>query len=178
MRRQTSYFAVLIVVAVLVGWFLLSKIESAAREIEGLTPKNLIVKARSKLGSPILTLPVSGSIVSSPVKVIGKAPGTWFFEANLVVKITDEAGVVFGQGPATASLDWMTTSLVPFEAIIPFTPSSDSGFIVIEADNPSGNPGAPSFKVPVKFMKSGAVLECKPSKLAGVCAPETSKSGS
>lgn len=116
----------------------------------------------------VINTPKEGSVISSPVLIRGEAPGRWFFEANIVVRVIDEQGNVLGAGPGMATSDWMTIEPVPFEIILPFdVPTTDKGFIMIEADNPSGAPNPPSYKMPIKFAKQSTGMMCGGSE--GVC---------
>jgi hypothetical protein len=106
----------------------------------------------------ILDMIKANATVTSPLTVAGKARGNWFFEANLPIKITDASGKVLGQVGAQAVGEWMTTNYVPFSATLTFTaPTStaqnpQTGFLIIEKDNPSGLPeNDASVKIPVMF---------------------------
>ncbi len=100
-----------------------------------------------------VTEPAKNATITSPITVKGKARGTWYFEASFPVTITDANGVSLGVVPAQAKGDWMTTDFVPFEATVSFTiPTTPTGFIVFEKDNPSGLPqNAKEYKLPIKF---------------------------
>ena len=97
--------------------------------------------------------PIYGSSVASPLKIRGFARGTWFFEASFPVKILDARGKELGVVPAQALTDWMTTEFVPFEATLGFeTPTTKTGTLVLQKDNPSGLPeNEDSLIVPVLF---------------------------
>lgn len=83
--------------------------------------------------------PVQNTVVTSPLKITGKAPGNWFFEASAPVMITDANGLIVGQSYIMAQGEWMTTEYVPFEGIVTFTkPQGDHGFLILKKDNPSG----------------------------------------
>ncbi len=88
--------------------------------------------------------PVFSDVVSSPLHVEGEAKGTWFFEGDFPVVITDWDGRIIGEGFATAQGDWMNESFVPFEGNIAFTVSEDmpyhSGTVIFQKNNPSGLP--------------------------------------
>ena len=86
----------------------------------------------------IIDFPQANDIISSPLIVSGKARGSWFFEASLPVKLTDEAGNTLAIVTATAQADWMTSDLVPFRALVEFKSTSTSGYLIIAKDNPSG----------------------------------------
>lgn len=101
----------------------------------------------------VLDYPKYGDLVKSPFTVVGKAKGTWFFEASMPVTLKDDKGNVLFTGPASAQADWMTTDYVPFSITIPFSPgTAEFGVLIINRDNPSGQPEFDSsFAIPVKF---------------------------
>ncbi len=135
------------------------------------TAEGQVFTGPTSTGTPTSTPPTStssvqvvspspNSIVRSPVTIIGQAPGTWFFEASMPVRIVDAAGRIIGQGVAQAESDWMTTSSVPFHAVITFTntPSTANGVLTIEKDNPSGLPQYDAYvDIPVRFDRSGKI---------------------
>ena len=86
--------------------------------------------------------PKENTVVFSPIKITGKAPGNWFFEASAPVTITNWDGLIIGQSYITAQGDWMTTDYVPFEGTLEFTNTEygDYGFLILRKDNPSGLP--------------------------------------
>lgn len=97
--------------------------------------------------------PIINEDIESPVTVTGQARGTWFFEASFPVKVYDANNQLLGTGVAQAQGEWMTEEFVPFTATVTFsTPSTATGKIVLEKDNPSGLPeNDNSLIVPVKF---------------------------
>lgn len=80
--------------------------------------------------------------ISSPLKVTGKARGSWYFEANFSMELfsgENDKEVKIGSAIATAEGEWMTTDFVPFSAEINYsTPTSSFGRLVIRNANPSG----------------------------------------
>jgi hypothetical protein len=84
--------------------------------------------------------PTEDSLVTSPLKITGRAPGNWFFEASAPVIITNWNGLIIGESYITAQGDWMTTDYVPFEGTLEFTNTEygDYGFLILQKDNPSG----------------------------------------
>ena len=100
-----------------------------------------------------LTEPVRNQIVTSPLNIRGDALGTWFFEANMPVKLVDSEGKVLAQVGAMAVGEWMTTDYVPFTAKLEFTtPTANAGYLIFEKDNPSGLPQlGDEYKVGVRF---------------------------
>jgi hypothetical protein len=101
-----------------------------------------------------LQTPQSGQVVTSPLQITGSAPGTWFFEAQILGKLLDENGAVIAQTPLMAEGEWMTTEMVPFSGEISFSKPAigNSVTLVIENDNPSGLPEhSKSFSVPLQL---------------------------
>lgn len=113
------------------------------------------------------------SKIESPLKISGRARGTWYFEASFPIKIVDEDFNVLGQGNANALSDWMTEAMVPFEALIDFDSRGvDSGFIILSEDDPSGMGNPKSVKIPVTFLKQN-FSECKISGCSReICSDE------
>ena len=97
--------------------------------------------------------PQANATVQSPLTVTGEARGTWYFEASFPVRLLDGNGTEIAVVPAQAQSDWMTTDYVPYQAILIFqTPSTATGTLVLEKDNPSGEPqNAASVSIPVQF---------------------------
>lgn len=89
-----------------------------------------------------VTSPKRGSIIKSPVKITGKAKGSWYFEGSFPVVIVDWDGKIIGEGKAWSETDWTVAGEIPFTATMEFTLPSygDSGAIILQKDNPSGLP--------------------------------------
>lgn len=104
-----------------------------------------------------VTSPLESQKITSPVIVKGMAFGGWFFEGSFPVQITDAAGKVLGEGPATTTEDWASAALagenIPFTAKISFKKGvAKSGFLVLKRDNPSGLPeNDAQVMIPVTF---------------------------
>jgi len=100
-----------------------------------------------------LESPAPGSLIKSPLTVTGEARGFWYFEASFPVRVLDANGKELGVGIAQAEGPWMTVDLVPFRATVEFkAPATDTGFLVLEKDNPSGLPEhAQEIRYPVRF---------------------------
>lgn len=107
-----------------------------------------------------VTSPTSGSTITSPVMVTGKARGTWFFEASFPIYVVDWDGLIIGEGHATADGEWMTSEFVPFTALISFDTSkirgnySNRGTLILKKDNPSGLPEHDdAVEIPILFAR-------------------------
>ncbi|MDO8582607.1 MAG: Gmad2 immunoglobulin-like domain-containing protein [bacterium] len=100
-----------------------------------------------------VTAPVAGSLITSPLTVMGEARGTWYFEASFPVAILDANRNQVAIAPAQAQGEWMTENFVSFLAVLDFTPpATDTGFVVFKKDNPSGlAEHDASVEVPVRF---------------------------
>jgi len=97
--------------------------------------------------------PEANTVVTSPLTVKGEARGTWYFEASFPVKLLDSAGNELAAAPAQAQGEWMTTDFVPFEALLSFATTAETGSLVLMKDNPSGDPANDmSVVIPVRFV--------------------------
>lgn len=113
----------------------------------------VFVEDLSENAEVVLSTPMTGQIVSSPLTVSGKAKGNWFFEANIPVTLKDENGKILVQKGVQAQGEWMTTDYVNFTTVLEFEqPTTQYGVLLIEKDNPSGLPeNDASYAVPVRF---------------------------
>ena len=100
-----------------------------------------------------VTSPQPNAVVKSPLTVKGEARGNWYFEASFPVKLLDANGNQLAIIPAQAQGEWMTTNFVPFQGTLTFsTPTTATGTLVFEKDNPSGLPEHDdSYSIPVRF---------------------------
>lgn len=63
-----------------------------------------------------LDLPELGSVVRSPLRVVGEARGWWFLERTFPVSLETMDGMVIASSTATAAKEWTPDALVPFTA--------------------------------------------------------------
>lgn len=85
--------------------------------------------------------PFPGAVTGKEFGVLGKARGTWFFEASFPIEVLDKNGALLAQGIAQAQGEWMTTEFVPFKATIVITKTyTGKATLVLKKDNPSGLP--------------------------------------
>lgn len=103
-----------------------------------------------------VSAPISGAMVSSPLRIKGEARGYWYFEASFPVRIYDANNMLLGTAIAQAQGDWMTEDFVPFDDTLIFQrPTTETGTIVFEKDNPSGLPeNEDMIRIPVRFDTS------------------------
>lgn len=103
----------------------------------------------------IVDLPFPRAVTGKAFSVIGKARGSWYFEASFPVKVLDANGNALARGIAQAQSDWMTADFVPFKADIKI-PDTYIGKarLVLEKDNPSGlkeNNASMSFDFTIEY---------------------------
>jgi hypothetical protein len=92
--------------------------------------------------------------VVSPLLIQGRARGTWFFEGDFPVLLTDWDGLIIAQGIARAKGEWMTKDFVPFVCRLQFEAPSFGrrGTLILRKDNPSDNPDLDdALEVPLRF---------------------------
>lgn len=90
-----------------------------------------------------VSTPLPESTISSPLVIEGEARGTWFFEGDFPVFLTNWDGLIIAEGFATAEGEWMTEDYVPFTAELTFTSDtsvSDRASLILQKSNPSGLP--------------------------------------
>jgi len=136
-------FIVIVIISVIVfagALFLMEEAEEEKTEEE----KDIIVFS-----------PQSNQKIKSPLKIEGKARGTWFFEATFPVKLLDEEGKEVVISYVQTTDDWMTEDFVIFEGDLVFgIPKTKSGILRFLSANPSGLPEHQKvFEVPVQFEK-------------------------
>jgi hypothetical protein len=102
----------------------------------------------------VVESPEPDAVISSPLKVRGRARGTWFFEGDFPLVLKDHKGRVIAQGFVTARGEWMTKEFVPFEGTLTFEKpaAGGRGILVFKKDNPSDRPELDdSVELPVYF---------------------------
>lgn len=133
------------------GWTKTAEFEACMSQVlkDEFTDPDVAAKANLiRVASPKLN-----GIVKSPLTISGEARGNWYFEATFPLQILDAKGRLLAQGFATAQGEWMTTEFVPFTAELKFTkPSTKTGTLVLQKDNPSGLPeNDDELRFPVRF---------------------------
>lgn len=100
-------------------------------------------------------MPLLNSEVTNPITITGEARGGWYFEASFPIKILDARGKIIAEAPAQAQGDWMTQEYVPFSATIAFEADTATGTVVLQNDNPSGEPeNQKELQIPVSFSNA------------------------
>ncbi|MFO7876412.1 MAG: Gmad2 immunoglobulin-like domain-containing protein [Desulfovermiculus sp.] len=104
----------------------------------------------------MLTSPLPGEKIDSPLLVQGRARGNWFFEGDFPVLLTNWDGLIIAQGVASAQGEWMTRGFVSFTCRLTFeSPAYDQqGTLILRKDNPSDNPALDeALEIPVRFQE-------------------------
>jgi hypothetical protein len=102
----------------------------------------------------IVDAPAPGAIITSPLRVQGKARGVWFFEGDFPLLLMDSHRRVIAKGFATAKGEWMTQKFVPFEGTLKFKKPEDGsqGTLALKKDNPTDRPELDDvLEVPIFF---------------------------
>jgi hypothetical protein len=109
----------------------------------------------SATSGPKVTSPVSNSKVASPLTVTGTVPAGWMFEGVFPIKLVDanQKLIVQGQAKETIAGSWQSGKPIDFSATLIFKGATGSGNLILENDNPSGDPEkAQTFEVPVNLQ--------------------------
>lgn len=117
-------------------------------------PTGTLASPSATLSKPVITSPKPGAKVASPLTVTGTIPAGWMFEGVFPIKLVDANKdlIVQGQAKEKVAGSWQTGNPVEFSATLTFTTTAKSGFLILENDNPSGDPTkSETFQVPVNF---------------------------
>jgi len=102
----------------------------------------------------VLEHPLPGKVVTSPLRIQGRAKGYWYFEGDFPVLLTDWDGRIIAQGIAAAKGEWMSEDFVPFTSRLEFDPPSygQRGTLILRKDNPSDDPALDNaLEIPIRF---------------------------
>lgn len=114
---------------------------------------DITASSTEKATLALIDEPQANTVVSSPLVVKGKAPGSWYFEASFPVTLLDDKGNKIATTAASAQSDPLTENLVPYAALLEFNTTSTSGYLLLNNDNPSGLPeNSLSVKIPILFL--------------------------
>lgn len=114
--------------------------------------------ASCKSDTIVVTSPFSTSQVRSPLSVSGYVRGSWAFEGDFPITLTDWDGLIIAEGFASVLGDWMTDEYVPFLGTLEFksplteAPHTQRGTLILKKDNAAGIPEMDdALEVPVRF---------------------------
>lgn len=132
----------------------------------------------------ILSTPSKNSLVTSPLLVKGTVPAGWMFEGVIGVKLVDSNGKLIktARGEEINPGSWLSGNPVEFTSTLTFKTTANSGSILIESDNASGDPKKVRyFSQPVTFNTAsvsatpapytcpqGGYVDCMPGPTEGI----------
>jgi hypothetical protein len=150
MNNKNIFLGVVAVVVVLGAVYILG----LSKKTENGKDQDFDRKIDGENSEVVLESPREGELITSPFVVRGKARGSWFFEANIGVRLFDANGKLILAHYGMTNEDWMTTEFVPFSSSLSFgPPETETGTLVIAKDNPSGLPEHDaSYSIPVRFV--------------------------
>lgn len=89
----------------------------------------------------LVSSPRENATVGQTFSVEGKAPGSWFFEAQFPMQVRDAQDNVIGRATGSAQGEWQTEKLVTFKATMHIDESYHGpATLILMKDNPSGLP--------------------------------------
>ena len=98
--------------------------------------------------------------ISSPLIVLGRARGSWFFEGDFPIRLLDSRGKELATSTAQTNDNWTTDNFVSFRATLEFKSPIlfKSGRLVLEKANPSGLvQNSVQLEVPIKFQSKSVL---------------------
>jgi immunoglobulin-like protein involved in spore germination len=133
------------------GYLIYDSTAAQAKRIASPPPRPGATNAAG--GAVLLDSPKPNQLATSPLWVVGRAQGPWFFEGEFPVRLLDANDSLLTFASAHAQGEWTTSDLVPFALTLNFSaPTTDAGTLVLVKSNPSGLPErADSIRVPVRF---------------------------
>ena len=140
--KQTHFiFPAIIILVFLGGYFLYTN--SILTPIDRKTENSISPKyANATTDMIVVVSPEVGDTEEQEFIVLGKARGTWYFEASFPIVVLDTVGRVIAESHAEAKDDWMTEEFVMFAGVVKLkNPYTGSATLVLKNDNPSGEPG-------------------------------------
>jgi Immunoglobulin-like domain of bacterial spore germination len=98
-----------------------------------------------------VSAPAPGTRVTSPLRVTGTAPNSWYFEAVLPATLVGPNGAVIAEAPAQAQSDWTVEGPVGFVAEFTFSVQKDTpATIILEREvHEDDNAHVDQLRVPV-----------------------------
>jgi hypothetical protein len=135
-----------------VAYFVLQKTEShpgsqkplPILDNRGHVPEDIQQHIQSKADLIQVIDPRPYTVFEDPYIFQGEARGSWFFEGDFPVMVTNWDGLIIGTGIATAQSPWMTENFVSFKGTAVFdTPvptDNPRGYLIFKKNNPSGLP--------------------------------------
>ncbi len=123
----------------------INKLEDIKKEETASTAKNLISQASTtsleqtdKTAQAIILSPQPNTLVNSPFVVKGSVSVNWFSDNMLDIILLDDKNKLITKAQASTEDDLATNDLIEFKALLEFTTSATSGYLLINKNNSSG----------------------------------------
>lgn len=148
MKPNKNFLIILILLTAVsaTAYFYISRPQT--EEVDNKANLKIFTTKKGKTDLIRIFTPKENNPISSPLEVSGKARGSWFFEADFLVILTNWDGLIIAQAIAQAQGDWMTENFIPFSVTLnfenPVFPGADKnhfsrrGFLILQKNNPSG----------------------------------------
>ncbi|MDD2353788.1 MAG: Gmad2 immunoglobulin-like domain-containing protein [Patescibacteria group bacterium] len=108
--------------------------------------------SQKEIVNVLVSYPLPGVSVSSPLNIKGMARGVWFFEATFPLTMETKSKEIIATSYASAEADWMTEDFVPFSATLNFETEESEGNLIVHRANPSGLKENDAYiSIPLKF---------------------------
>lgn len=122
-----------------------NKLEDIKKEATVSVEKNLIsqtpiisLEQADKASQAIILSPQPNTLVNSPFVVKGSASGDWFSDNMLAIVLLDDKNKLITKAQASTEDDLTTNDLIEFKALLEFTTSATSGYLLINKNNSVG----------------------------------------
>lgn len=160
-KNNFGFIPLIILVLVLVGLAVTGGFYFRAQK-KIYTPSPSPISSSTPRSAPFLYTPEGEGAIflggSGIVPVSGNVPAGWMFEGQLNIKLLDADKKVIASavGKETIPGSWQSGEAADFSGTLTFSTKARIGYLVIESDNPSGDPSnLKSYAVPV-------LLNCTP----------------
>ncbi len=173
--RQKGYIQFLVLIIIVGLIFAISQLFGSKKLNINSIPSPSVTTTNNFTNQPVLTSPTSGSVIKSPLTITGTVPAGWMFEGVFPMKLVDSNKKIIATAQAREVTpgSWQSGKPVAFSATVTFTTKAKTGTLILENDNPSGDPAnLKTFEVPVLIncTPRPACLDSNPRCLL----PETS----
>lgn len=159
MKRYRWVGVLLIIVGLLIALYFVYR-STQKEQVEGPFPTTTATAITNPqvLNAPQITTPKNGDHVKSPLTIKGVVPSGWMFEGVFPLRLVNEDKkiIVQTQGKELTPGSWQSGKPVEFEAILTFSTIAKYGYVVLENDNPSGDP------TKTKRVEVPVYLNCTP----------------
>lgn len=145
----------LLLIACIVAGFLAWKTQKLVKEIQTIQVPLIPTATPNSISEVNITSIKSQGLITSPVEILGTIDRSWTWEGTFQIEIVDGNGESLNSFPVGVIFENDDDKVGEFSISIPFESTTESGFIVVHSDNPSGLPeNEKTFKLPIIFSIS------------------------